>query len=223
MRKFYDDAEMRLYEREREALKSSGFTEDEVRQFREIFQDIAHNPEGSPWEPASVDIFAVKTLLRGVGANLGPAQMHELKRLFDAQHLTSEDGTGSGRLQFPEFLNLVSAMLKEDFASLKEQSKQTVRTRELEKDRVDDLLRNVEETKVNEERKRQQVHGRQLVQRKAAQMAPGFKVNEERPSLVSGTRGSAGPRFSGKRLGMSVVNSMGGVYAHNGVSPPATD
>eukprot|EP00746_Dinoflagellata_sp_MGD_P165907 gnl/MRDRNA2_/MRDRNA2_95457_c0_seq1.p1 gnl/MRDRNA2_/MRDRNA2_95457_c0~~gnl/MRDRNA2_/MRDRNA2_95457_c0_seq1.p1 ORF type:complete len:903 (-),score=185.03 gnl/MRDRNA2_/MRDRNA2_95457_c0_seq1:272-2980(-) len=143
IRKFWDHDECEQYAKERRAATACGFTEAEVLELREIFDTLLQ--EG---EVPELTIFSIKQLLRSLGASLAPAQMQELKRIFErfAQQVGEKRENGL-TLPFPEFLMLMKDLLKKDFAGLQEAAKRTTNRRELEKKNMEDLMKKVQEQK----------------------------------------------------------------------------
>lgn len=143
IRKFWDHDECGQYAKEKRAATACGFTEAEVVELREIFDTLLQ--EG---EVPELTIFSIKQLLRSLGASLAPAQMQELKKIFErfAQQAGEKRENGL-TLPFPEFLMLMKDLLKKDFAGLQEAAKRTTNRRELEKKNMEDLMKKVQEQK----------------------------------------------------------------------------
>merc|ERR550514_1857725 len=77
MRQFYDLQESLAFTREREVAKAAGFSVDEVREFREIFNQACTEENSN-----RVSIMSVKTLLRNLGVTMTPATMQDLREVF---------------------------------------------------------------------------------------------------------------------------------------------
>merc|ERR550514_372324 len=170
VRKFHDLADVQEMVREKQAMAQTNFTDDETREFREIFEDLVQPTDaeraaqleaaaaqsgklsgGGVMKNPGLTVFGLKMLLRSAGVQPTAAEMQELKVVFD-QFSRQEGGASSYErsIDFPEFLLLMHHILEVDFAGIQDHAKHTVVRRDQEKETMEGLLMQVEKQKLDD-------------------------------------------------------------------------
>merc|ERR1719321_691146 len=101
MRRFLDDSDAAQLLKEKDCVKRSRFSPEDVAEWRNIF--LKFDDDGS----GSFDVDEGKSLLRAVGVNLNDRAMaEEYTRLFN-----QVDEDGDNNMDFPEFLLLMRVII----------------------------------------------------------------------------------------------------------------
>jgi Ca2+-binding EF-hand superfamily protein len=109
MRKFSEESEAEKLRREKEAIQRTGFTPEEVAQWRDIFMKFDDDNSGS------FDLSEGKALLQAVGINLNHRQMYEdYQRVF-----RKVDDDNSGTIDYPKFLLMMRELLDTNFGDIR--------------------------------------------------------------------------------------------------------
>lgn len=168
MRAFLEVEEQSLFLREKKAIKSCQFSSQEVTEFRNLFESLACAGEigditgvggglyastgMSTAQTLTISMSDVKQVLRGAGVALTTQLVNELRSIFEKfAHATIVNMEGKSKrapqegkmLDFPEFLLLISHMLKTNFGNLSESANKTICNREKEMKNYEEILQRV--------------------------------------------------------------------------------
>eukprot|EP00747_Dinoflagellata_sp_TGD_P212903 gnl/TRDRNA2_/TRDRNA2_85935_c0_seq1.p1 gnl/TRDRNA2_/TRDRNA2_85935_c0~~gnl/TRDRNA2_/TRDRNA2_85935_c0_seq1.p1 ORF type:complete len:813 (+),score=232.40 gnl/TRDRNA2_/TRDRNA2_85935_c0_seq1:299-2440(+) len=111
MRLLQDDKERRALEKERTAVKETGFTYNEVKEFRQVFGMFRHNDNSGEM---SFEEF------EAMMANIIPMGDKNAELLHNM--LLDNDTDGSLTVDFPEFLTMMKKVKDDDFAGVNEKA-----------------------------------------------------------------------------------------------------
>merc|ERR1712118_12416 len=151
MRRFHDEVEVEQYAAQRKAQENAGFSDEEVIDFWEIFARFRMEDDDSEGEEFT--IFALRSLLRSLGVTLNSKQMLELRGTFrdyaKPSSVQAQDNSTQFKLQlpFPEFLMMMGHLIKNDFADLGTKSKMTAEKQAKDREKMDLLMKQVQDQK----------------------------------------------------------------------------
>merc|ERR1711924_379738 len=102
---------------------------------------------------------SLRSLLRSLGITLNSKQLLELKGVFRdyAKPSAVQDNTTHLKLQlpFPEFLTCLSHLIQSDFADLGRISKRTAEQQAIEREKMGELMKRVQDQKEVSDKRRQ--------------------------------------------------------------------
>eukprot|EP00746_Dinoflagellata_sp_MGD_P165537 gnl/MRDRNA2_/MRDRNA2_94864_c0_seq1.p1 gnl/MRDRNA2_/MRDRNA2_94864_c0~~gnl/MRDRNA2_/MRDRNA2_94864_c0_seq1.p1 ORF type:complete len:768 (-),score=164.33 gnl/MRDRNA2_/MRDRNA2_94864_c0_seq1:188-2491(-) len=138
-RRMIDEEECEVFAKERNAAAAAGFSDEEVADWREIFDDSSLNQGGE------FNFTSLRSLLRTMGMRLAKNKTDELKQIFCNFAEPSSMTDNGHQLLFHQFLKMISHLLSTDFENLKQCAAETVANREIERNRLDALVDAVQE------------------------------------------------------------------------------
>jgi Ca2+-binding EF-hand superfamily protein len=157
MRRFQDEVEVEQYSQQRKAQEKTGFSDTEVIEFWDVFARFRKEDDDSNGEEFT--IFALRAVIRSLGVTLNSKQMLELKGVFRdyAKPSSVQDSTTHLKLQlpFPEFLTMMGHLIQSDFADLGTISKRTAEIQASEREKMDQLMRRVQDQKEVADKRRE--------------------------------------------------------------------
>lgn len=110
LRRFIDEAEYEMVERENSAMKDTGMSKEEVEGYREVF--LAFDEAGR----GVLGLPEVRRLLRAIGLQLDARHAEELRIIF----YELDDDADASTLNFIEFLHLIRKLLDMNFCGIVE-------------------------------------------------------------------------------------------------------
>lgn len=108
MRRFIEEAQQEQLRKERGILQKTGFTDEEVAQWRDVFVKFDDDDSGE------FDHHEGKKLLQAVGVTLNDRNMHEQYM----QIFREVDVDKNNQIDFPEFLLMMRKVIQLDFGGL---------------------------------------------------------------------------------------------------------
>jgi len=138
LRRMIDEEECELHAKERDAAEEAGFSEEEVADWRQVFDDTSSQQGGE------FTLSSMRTLLRAMGVRLSKDKTEDLRDIFTRFAEPSPVTDTGHNLLFHQFLALISKLIRMDFENLKACADHTVAAREHERQRLESLVASIQ-------------------------------------------------------------------------------